>query len=358
MRNPTRIHCMILLAALAPVLVLPGLPTQVLAQPVGVAKNPKKEPNVPELFDRAQAAFKAGDMRGAYDAYLAAWRIQESYDIAGNLGTVEMKLGKFHDAATHFSYALRSFPPTGLPEQKKRLERSLAEARARVGVLRVAVSQPNAAILLDGSRLGTSPLEGEVFVEAGPHTLEAKLAGYKDARREIVANVGSAYAVELVLVAVPSDAAAGSELRRDDSGPELPDPPPLSDLEGGRQAGVWIGGFTLSALAFAGGITLLVVSNSLRADADALRAELAPSGCFYSQGSKAAACADLKSTIDARNITGNLGVGAMVAGGAVAAGTLTYLLWPRRSTPRAGARVTALPTGSTTSGGLVVTGLW
>ena len=99
----------ILPACLALCIACPSLARADTPAPDGSAAVASK---VGQLFDQAQAAFAKGDKQGAYEAYKAAWALQKSYDIAGNLGNVELKLGMHRDAAEHLAFALDDFPPT------------------------------------------------------------------------------------------------------------------------------------------------------------------------------------------------------------------------------------------------------
>src|SRR5271156_5274778 len=94
---------------------------------------------VVQLFDQAEDAFAKGDKQGAYNAYRAAWALQKSYDIAGNLGNVELKLGKYRDAAERLAFSLENFPPTGEEATQKATERKLAEAVKEIGRLHLRV---------------------------------------------------------------------------------------------------------------------------------------------------------------------------------------------------------------------------
>jgi hypothetical protein len=329
------------------------------AQPSGAASKPGAEASADELFDQAQAAFKAGDLQRAYEAYLAAWRIQKSYDIAGNLGNVEMKLGKLHDAAGHLSYALRSFPPTGSPAQKSRLAARFEEARIQVAAVRVVVNRPNATITLDGAPLGVSPLDDEVFVTPGPHTIEAKLWGHEDAHQKITAAKGSSQIVTLTLNAAAEPQPEAGAARVFDIGPKVEPKEPLEppDPSAGSEP-VMIGGFTVSGVfAVTGGI-LLGVSASLRADEDAFLAQAGPSGCYRPQGTNIQACEDLNSTVETRRLTERLGIVATVVGAAGVVGTVTYVLVWRYAPLPPEPQVVALPTCSSTACGFMLTGKW
>ncbi len=156
--------------------------------------------------------FKAGKKREAREEYLAAFRLKQSHDVAGNLGNVELALGMRRDAAEHLSFAIRALRAESgtTPEQIEKAKQKLAEAKRQVGTVSVSVSVPGAEVLVDGVSVGRAPLEGELFVEPGTrHVSPARLAGHEDAKQTIEAGKGTEQAVALTLVPTVQAAAAG-----------------------------------------------------------------------------------------------------------------------------------------------------
>src|SRR5262245_20529051 len=117
------------------------------AAPAAPAKTPDR---ADELFQQAADAFDAGRYPEAQAKLEAAWAIKKTYDIAGNLGVVEVKLGKYTAAAEHLSWALLHFPPTETNKARRGYEQELAKARAEVAALRIRVSTDGAEITVNG----------------------------------------------------------------------------------------------------------------------------------------------------------------------------------------------------------------
>ena len=88
-----------------------------------------------DLFHKGKALYQAANVRGAYEAYAAAWGVKRSYDIAANLANTEMLLGMKRDAAEHLAYCARNFPPSGNKVQLDAIKLRLDEARKEVGAL-------------------------------------------------------------------------------------------------------------------------------------------------------------------------------------------------------------------------------
>jgi tetratricopeptide (TPR) repeat protein len=280
------------------------------------------------LFGQAQAAYERGDKIGAYEAYKAAWALQRSYDIAGNLGGLELKLGKHRDAAEHFAFALEDFPPTGDPAQRKAVEKKLAEALQEVGRLHVQVSVPGAKVTVNGATVGTSPVPGTLYVDAGAIVIEASLPGYVSARQTLTVAKGAEASVSLSVV------------------PERRSP----DLA------IVVSGSALTAVALGTGIGLFVGANNKKNDtATTLATVVSLGGC---PGAAPAQCADLRNTLSSASAMHNAAVGTFVGAGVVGVATVTYALISRRprANERVGAQVRITPTFGTTGGGLLVGG--
>jgi hypothetical protein len=140
---------------------------------------------------------------------------------------------------------------------------------------------PGATVLVDGKEAGQSPLADEVFVDPGARTIEAKLAGYKEAKQTVEAAKGSSLEVTVVMVAdVPRadgapkpDASTGA---RGEGGPNKGTE--IEPDKGGPHKGLIIAGIATSVVAIGAGIGFAVASNAHADDAEQQRAALIPKG--------------------------------------------------------------------------------
>ncbi|WP_437673409.1 hypothetical protein [Sorangium sp. So ce131] len=135
--------------------------------------------------------------------YQAAWDLQKSFDVAGNLGNVELELKQAREAAEHLAYALEAFPLGERAEKRQFLKDRLAQAKSQVGTLRISVNVDNAEVFVDGKLIGLSPLQGEVFVDPGKRDIEARRAGARTSTSLLVAR-GSDQNIALSLDTGPS----------------------------------------------------------------------------------------------------------------------------------------------------------
>lgn len=211
-----------------------------------------------ELFRQGKALVKEDKWEDARRAYLAGWQIKRGYDIAGNLGSVELELGLSQDAAEHLGYCIKSFPATGTAAQLAYIKGRFEEARQRVVALTIQVNVDGAEVYVDGRSIGRSPFRDDVYIDPGTRTLEAKLAGFAPSRREITAAKGSWQPVVLVLQADTGPRAEGSS-------PKMPVGPVVEEER--SRAPFYVGG--AAALAGLGaGVTGLLLSRGAASRAD------------------------------------------------------------------------------------------
>jgi len=242
------------------------------------------------LFRVGNLAYREQRWLEAETAYRAAWALRRSHDVAGNLGEVELRLGRPREAATLLTYSLVHAPSSTPPDKLERTRQFLDSARKQVGVLYVGVNVPGARVMLDGRTLTDDELAGPLFVEPGDRMLEAQAAGHHPAHRIVEASAGSTQQVRLNL---PRAAPQQASVR-----PTRVEPSKVLVVAGGILAG--------SALA--GGVAFTVAANE---------------------------AADDPTRDEEQALYTNLSIAgyAIAAGSAVA--TVTYVFW-HRTHPREG----------------------
>ncbi|MCK6588841.1 MAG: PEGA domain-containing protein [Polyangiaceae bacterium] len=309
-----------------------------------------------ELFRDGVKAAEASQWAKAHASFLAAWSLKEHYQIAGNLGTSEAKLGKWRDAATHLSYYLREAPKEKVAERKS-AEDLLAQARAKVGSITVRAEPAGAEVFVDGVSVGKAPLAGEVFVEPGAHGIEVKLEGYEPAKKNVSAGAGSAQSVEMRLAQVgPKE--SGKPLKEAAQG-EASKPPPTGSVESrGPNKALIIAGAATSAALIGTGIVLAVVSNGKAGEADEKAASLrqATGRDDFCVNGQAAGCEELRGLVSAQESFANGAFWTLLLGGAAGAGTTIYALVGGKAEAKGALRFS--PIATHTAGGLLVDGKW
>jgi hypothetical protein len=277
-----------------------------------------------EHYLRGKVLLKSGDVRGAYLEYKASWNLKQSYDIAANLGNLELDQGMPRDAAEHLAFALRTVAVT-VPEDRIETMRDLFNrARRLVGSATVKVNVPGAEILVDGHAVGLSPLAGEIFLDPGKRTIEARHSAYVPAKKVIDVARASSEPVELVLVLAGAAASATPS-----SVPTVPTARPVTP-----RSMIPVGiGVATAAAALGVGIVGVVLSGSKSGEVDRLQGELTPldvqgNRSICASAAPPAQCADLDSAFVAKGSYRNMAIAGFATVGVTALATAVWVLLP------------------------------
>jgi hypothetical protein len=289
-----------------------------------------------QLFDKGNVLYKQSRWAEAEVQFQKAWELRRSFDVAANLGDCELEIGQNVEAAEHLAFAVREFPLSGKAALRERLGQRFVEARSRVGALKVAVSAQGAEVLVDGRRVGMAPLEDEVFVEAGAHTVEARLGEEQAGRANV--EVAKGASKEVMVTLVKKGAA----------------PPP-----GWRpNRAVLITGGAVAGVGLVVGTALAIVSDKKAGTAETTRAGLVvsngPTACTGQN--VPAACSAVQDAIRGKNTFGSAAAWSFIGAGTVGAATLIYALVTPRVVKSGG--VWMAPAVATGGGGLVLAGTW
>ena len=292
-----------------------------------------------DLHAKGKRAYQAGDMRGAYEAYAAAWALTKTFDIAANLGAVELATARFRDAAEHLTFALANLPVSGDGDrQRPALIKLLDDAKKQIATLAIKVSVDRAAVTLDGRPLGQSPLPEAIFVDLGDHVLVASAPTYAPVELQIHADKGAS--IPVVLSLVPVTVA-----------------PPVVPVPGSGTSPVTVTGFVTAGLGLGVGTALAIVSKIKADAADVQLAALQGKGANACAGaSPSPACVTLHDARAGRDAFANAALWTFVGAGVVTAGTLVYTFAVPRSPAAKPAAVSAVPIVTPGGGGLLVSG--
>jgi hypothetical protein len=296
------------------------------------------------------AEWGKGNLEGARDALVKAWEVSPNPNIVSALAEIDMKLGRYREAADYWEVYLVRYPPDYETAQGK-----LDECHRNLGKLRIHVEPPDAVVRLDDDVIARARLNADVWVDPGVHVLRAESAG-SAATQHVAAQAGESTAVSLV---VP--------------GPQRPTPmvppppgalavqPSAADNAAGDGVSVktvvLIGGAVLTVAAATVGVVYTVKANRASDEAaqyDAIaRSKVDPAVagqdnfCAPPPGMRPAECTDLENAVNERQRATNLAIGSYIAAGSFAVGTVaTYFLWPeptRDAGPNRGARVSVRP---------------
>jgi tetratricopeptide (TPR) repeat protein len=296
------------------------------------APDAEVDQKVRDLTKAGIAEARKGDLEAARAEFAKAWELKPDTNLAVLLARIEMKLGRFREAAEHWEFYLQNVPPDPTTAAEK-----LAECRQQLGSVRVSGDPPGAFVYVDGRELGPTPLANDVWLDPGEHTFMARLDERTSPEQKVTVEKGEVRTLTLVIS--PPEQPAGSPAPA-----PVTEGTPQKDERAGSPARtvVLVSGSVLTAGALITGIVYTLKASSLGDQANALRhdaqLEADPdsarnnSYCAPSQSSPPPQCAELAATTDDQKAARNVAIGSYIAAGVLATGTaVTYLLWPEQS---------------------------
>jgi hypothetical protein len=295
-------------------------------------------------LSQGNKAFKEGKFAEAERAYHEAFTLKQVYDIAGNLAMAEFAQSKHRDAAEHLALAIRLFPVTGEPATREQMQKTFDQCKGHIASVKVTVSTARGAqVSVDGKAVGEAPLEDDVFLDPGKHTISVTAKGYKDASKDVEVVKGVASAVTLEMVLLPPEVVVKN-------GPDLP-PPPRS-----KKPAVVLG---IAAFVAAGvGGALYAVSKGKESDAYALVSKLngANRHCLRT-GNTESDCIAISDGLHSADTFHNVAVGMFIGAGVAGATALGYFLWSRSGAKKTtGLEMNAAPVVGAGHTGIVLSG--
>jgi hypothetical protein len=315
-----------------------------------------------ELFKQGKNAYTAGKLQEAHDAYLRAWQLKRSHDIASNLGNTELQLGLKRDAAEHLAYCVRNFPPTVDETKRQNTMRKFEAARADVGALSIKTNVRGAEVFVDGKSVGIAPLEAEIYADPGERVVEARLPEHEPAivKVQVVKAGASGPAQEVVLALVPKVkrdgplSGSGTQPPRKDEQP----PPVMSTWRPGTALLVTGGVLAVGGLAAGAGLT--AAANNQSGNADAIGARLGgPSTCTGAPPAAVALdCQNVKAALRSQSLLTDGARASFVIGGLFTLATAGAAIWAGLAPKQQKAGVHVVPLVGAREGGLTVLGAW
>ena len=336
--------------------------TALAEQPKAVNKqSDAAEPDVTELMRTAMARYAKKDLEGAREALLQAWALRQHAAIAASLAEVELKLGRYRDAAGHLNFYLAHLP-AGKETLRRDAEGQLAECKRHLGSVTVKVEPADAMLLVDGSAIGEGPQE--LLLEPDEHSLQAVASARLSPKESFSIAAGESRAAQLV-VAQATTAAKAQPPAAAPANPKPPAPQP-QPIEESSNTKLWVvvGGGAATAVGVALGVAFTLKSNSAASHSDELLRQIqseSDPALVASRGECAAAtapasCADYAQAQSDTKQARNVAIGSFIGGGVFGLATVGALaLWPERKPANSG-QLTLSPFGGWRAPGLALRG--
>ncbi len=149
-------------------------------------------------YESAKLLYANGDYATALLKFSAAYERSKDPRLLWNMAACEKSLRRYSRALA----LLRAFvvDPSRVVSDTERSEAQdlIKVMESLTTTLRVTVSEPGAEVLVDDEVVGTSPID-PIVIDLGTRKLRARMAGFRDATKEISTTGGPEVAVELVL---------------------------------------------------------------------------------------------------------------------------------------------------------------
>ncbi len=287
---------------------------------------------VKTLVAKGAAAYRKNDFKSARAAFAEAWSVYPYASVALSLADVEMRLGRYLEAARHWEFYLASDPP-----ETEQAKAQLAECRKHLGSLRLEVEPRDADVVLDGADLDHEPPPWLLWLEPGTHTLFGRYMGRISEGHSLDVAAGVEHHFTLSLPSPPP--LLGPTVPPPQTETAAPRREPVPSSRGSSTRTVVVaGGGVLTAAAF----TVAIVSGlqaqavdrrrlTLLADLHRAEPDYVPQNglCWVGRPDRPALCTELDSEIDTHQSSVKRANAFYLTGGIVGAVTVaTFLLWP------------------------------
>lgn len=251
------------------------------------------------LMKDAAAAYDKGDFATCRTKATEAWAKFQHAQIAGLLGTCEVKLGMYVEGATHLDWYVKHANGPVNPDSQTALDM----ARQRVSEVTLSCNTGDVDWLVDGKPVQTET--STVFLPPGDHTIGAAKEGYQPKQEPQKVAAGTRMTVTINLEPVPQGGGAGGG-GTGGTGP---------DAGGGSKIPVWPGAVLLGtgAVGIGVGIGLLVAASGKGSDA-----EEAGQGLTCDPDNLSDACQGVADSLSSRDGLNTGGTIALTLGGALA----------------------------------------
>jgi tetratricopeptide (TPR) repeat protein len=215
---------------------------------LAVASEAAAQPEKPAAgaSDEASRRFRAGvgfykdrDFAAALVEFKRAYELDPNYRVLFNLGQTSQELNDYASALSAFRRYLDEGGKEIDKARRAKVESSIAALEKKVGTITIETNVAGAEVSVDDVRIGTTPLDKPVLVNAGRHKFAAVLSGHHPAvRQEEVAGLDQS-TVKLELAPLETAEAAKPLPVKQEPAP----PPPTTKVvttDEGTSAAPWV----------------------------------------------------------------------------------------------------------------------
>jgi len=265
-------------------------------------------------FTQATKLYKDGDFDAALVQFERAYEVKPHFKVLYNIGQTYFQLRQYVEARDAMQRYVREGGTQIDAERLAAVSKDLADLEKRIAYLTVTANVTSAAVLVDGKKVGNTPLTGPVPVSEGQRTISVEAPNRGVLQRLVRVAGGERQALDLQFAPAPVAAAAGPN-------------PPAAGAKSRLGAAFWTTAIGAVVLGAGAGVTGYVALKANRDNQDQLkRPNVAPSELD-----------DSNSRAKTFALTTDILGGAAIVCAGVA--TVLWLSTPSESAPQVGLRV-------------------
>ena len=187
--------------------------------------------------------YKDGDFDAALVQFERAYAIKPNYKVLYNIGQAYFQLREYVEARDNMARYLKDGAAAIDPERQAAVTKDLADLETRVAKVTLTVNVAGATVLVDGKKVGTTPLSEPISVSEGQRTISVEAPNRGARERSIRVAGGEQQTLSLTFDEVPSPVVAAKT-----GAPEQPQ-------QAGLGAGFWSTAIGAAALGAGAGVT-------------------------------------------------------------------------------------------------------
>ena len=127
-----------------------------------------------QRFAQATKLYKDGDFDAALIQFERAYELKPNYKVLYNIGQTYFQLRQYVEARDAMARYVAEGGDQIDPQRLAVVRQDLMDLEQRIAQLILTVNVPNAVVLVDGKKVGTTPLPGPIPVSEGQRTLSVE----------------------------------------------------------------------------------------------------------------------------------------------------------------------------------------
>jgi hypothetical protein len=154
-----------------------------------------------DAYVSAQILLNNDDFAGALKKYGQAYDLSRDPRLLFNMAVCARSLRAYAQMQSLLTRYVREAGAAMTAQDKADVDSALGAIRNLVGTVRLAVTEADAAVAVDGVVVGTTPLANPLIVDLGAHKLSVTKAGFQSADQAMDIQGGTEVAVAITLIA-------------------------------------------------------------------------------------------------------------------------------------------------------------